>query len=97
MQEAAPAILVLVKALVLAQRSGASEIGIDHLSAALDSNEPIPTTIAGTAEPYSPVPKRDMPLALDAIAAISPLGELSTVSLDTLRSALVSAKRQGDH
>jgi hypothetical protein len=37
-----------------------------------------------------------MPLALDAIAAISPLGDLSTVPLYTLRSAL-SAKRQGDN
>jgi hypothetical protein len=93
MQEAATAILVLVRALVFAQSSGASEIGIDHLLAALDSNEPIPTTIAG---PYSAVPKQDMPLALDASAAISPLADLSTVSLDTLRSALVSAKRQGN-
>jgi hypothetical protein len=96
MDEAATAIIVLVRALVLAQGSGASEIGTDHLLAALDSNEPIPTAIAGIAEPYSAVPKQDMPLALDAIAAISPLGDLSTVSLDTLRSALVSAKRQGD-
>src|SRR5258708_7944754 len=35
--EAAPAMLVLVRALVLAPTSGASEIGIDHLLAALDA------------------------------------------------------------
>ena len=95
MQEAATAIRVLVRALVLAQQSGAPEIGIDHLLAALDSNEPIPT-IAGIAESYDPVPRQDMPLALDAIAAISPLGNLSAIPLDVLRSALLSAKRQGD-
>jgi hypothetical protein len=96
MHEAATAIIVLVRALVFAQSSGASEIGIDHLLAALDSNEPIPTVISGIAERYSAAPKQDMPLALDAIAAISPLGDLSTVRLDVLRSALLSAKRQGD-
>jgi hypothetical protein len=94
--EAAAAILVLFRALVLAQSSAASEIGVDHLLAALDadvaSNEPVATLIA---ERYVAVPKQDMPLAPDVVAALGRFREISTIPLDVLRSALVSAKPSG--
>jgi hypothetical protein len=98
MQEAAPAILALVRALVIAQDSGASEIRVDHLLAALDddidSNETDPTLIA---ERYVAVPAHDMPLAPDVVAVLEPLGEIWAIPLDVLRSALVSVKREGDN
>ena len=93
----APAVRVFVTALVLARRSGPSEIGIEHILAALGtsigSNEPIAALIA---ERYVPVPKQDTPLAPDVIAALEPLGEIFATPLDVLRWALVSAKHQGE-
>ena len=96
--EAAPALRVFVRALVIAQSSGASEIAIDHLLAALDTgigpNEPIAGLIA---ERYVPVPKQDMPFAPDVTAAaLEPLGEIFAIPLDVLRRALVSEKREGE-
>ena len=96
MQEAATAIRLLVRALVLAQRSGASEIEVDHLLAALDADvfeQPMAKPVEG---PYFAIPAQDMPLTPDAVAALEPLGEISAIPLDVLRSALLSAKRQGD-
>ena len=95
--EAAPAMLVLVRALVLAQTSGASEIGIDHLLAALDPETSSAEPVAPPEGPFFPVPRQDMALAPDAAAAMAPLGDISTIPLNVLRSVLLSAKRRGAH
>jgi hypothetical protein len=97
MHEAATAILVLARALVLAQDSGASEIGIDHLLAVLDADvleQPIAESVEG---PYFAIPAQDIPLAPDVVVALEPLGEIWAIPLDVLHSALLSAKRQGDY
>jgi hypothetical protein len=94
--EAAPTLLVLVKALARARSSGASEIGIEHLLAALNADALAQPTAAFNG-PYVAVPPYGMPLAPDVIAALKPLGDISKVSLDTFRSALVAAKNlRGD-
>ena len=88
---------VLVRALVLARSLGGSEIGIDHLLAALDpetaSTEPVPPPEG----PFVPVPGQDMLLSPDAAAALAALGDILTIPLDVLRSVLLSAKRQDSH
>jgi ClpA/ClpB-like protein len=84
--------LVLVRALLLAQESGASEIGIDHLLAAFT---PETGSAAPRDAPFFPVPKREMSLSPDAAAAIVHLGEISTIPSDVLLAALLSAKRRG--
>jgi hypothetical protein len=92
--EAASAIQLLFRALALARSSGAPEIEIDHLIAALDADvldQPIAKPVEG---PYFAVPAQDMPLAPDVIAALEPLGGISAIPLGVLRSALLSAKRQ---
>jgi len=89
--------LVMIKALVLARGSGASEIGIDHFLAAL---EPESSSVDPAAPPegtFFPVPRQDIALSHGAAAAIATLGDISTIPLDVLRSALLSAKRQGAH
>lgn len=89
--------LVLLRALVLAQRSGASEIGIDHLLAALDPETRSVNPIAPREGPFFPVPRQDMALSLGATAAMAPLGDISTIRPDVLLSVLLSAKGQGAH
>src|SRR5882762_9055596 len=95
--EAAPAMLVLVRALVLAQTSGASEIGIDHLLAALDPESGSGDPVAPPEGTFFPVPRQDMALSPGAAAAMASLGDISTIPLDVLRSVLLSAKCQGAH
>jgi hypothetical protein len=93
--EAPPAILVLCRALVFAQTSGATEIDIDHLLAALDPESGSLDPVAPSEGPFFPVPKQDMALSPGAAAAIGPLGDISAIPLDVFRSVLLSAKRQG--
>ncbi|HEV3201228.1 MAG TPA: hypothetical protein VGZ73_25175 [Bryobacteraceae bacterium] len=82
--------LVFVTALGLAQRAGASEIGIGMLLAALD-HDFTPNEIAGTATgPFLPVPHVDMPLSGEAVAAIAPLGNIFSIPTNLLRSALLA-------
>ena len=89
--------LVLVRALVLAQSSGALEIGIGHLLAALDPETGSAEPVAPREGPFFPVPRQDMALSSDAAMAMAPLGDISAIPLDVLRSVLLSAKRQGAH
>jgi hypothetical protein len=60
--------LVLVRALVLARSLGASEIGIDHLLAALDPESGPDAPPEGA---FFPVPRQDMALSRDAAAAVN--------------------------
>jgi hypothetical protein len=79
----------LVKAMVVAESSGASEIRIDDLLTALDQA----FTRGGDATLiFSPIRKRDMPLSNDAINAIESIGERDTIPLSVFRDALVRAK-----
>jgi hypothetical protein len=95
--EAAPSMVVLVKAVPLAQISGASEIGIDHLLAALAPQTSSVAPAAPVGGPFFPVPKCDMALSTGALAAMASLGEISTIPADVLRRALLAAKRHGAH
>jgi hypothetical protein len=81
--------------LVLAQTSGATEIEIDHLLAALDPEFGLLDPVVPPEGPFFPVPKEDMALSPGAAAAIRPLGDISTIPLDVFRSVLLAARRQG--
>jgi len=84
--EAFPAMRVLVRALGLAQSSGASEIGINYLLATLDAESGSVDPVAPPAGTFFPVPRQDMALSPGAAAAMAPLENLSTIPLDDLRS-----------
>ena len=89
--------LVLARALVLAQTSGASEIGIDHLLAGLDAEAGSVDPVAPLEGTFFPVPKQEMALSPGAAAALAPFENISTIPLDVLRSVFLSAKRHGAH
>jgi hypothetical protein len=93
-EESAP-LFVLMRALVLAQRSKASEIGIDHILGVLDDVTSMVEPTIRPEPPLSPVPKQDLSLSAGVKAAIEPLGDISGVSLGALRSVLLDAKRRG--
>ena len=93
-----PVIEVFVRALILAEDENAPEIGVDHLLAALDS----PTTESKPVEqsmgPFVPAPHRDKAFSSEAKAAIEAAGtaapsDLEQLSIDSLRRALLAAKR----
>ena len=91
---------VFLKALILAEKEGASEIGVHHLLAALDT----PTTESKPVEQspgaFAPVPHRDKALSSQAQAAIEAAGalacsDLEQLTIDALKRTLLAAKR--DH
>jgi len=88
--------LVFMRAFLLAQRSKAPEIRIEHLLAALD--EDMPSVVESSIRPeppFLPVPHQDLPLSPGAAAALEPLGDIFDVSLRSLRSVLLDAQRRG--
>ena len=88
--------LVFMRAFLLAQRSKAREIGIEHLLAALDEDMPLAVESSIRPEPpFLPVPHQDLPLSPGAAAALEPLGDIFDVSLRALRSVLLDAQRRG--
>src|SRR5262250_1555108 len=77
--------LVFMRAFLLAQRSKAPEIRIEHLLAALDEDMPMAVESSIRPEPpFLPVPHQDLPLSPGAAAALGPLGDISHVSLKAL-------------
>ena len=77
--------LVFMRAFLLAQRSKAPEIRIEHLLAALDEDMPLAVESSIRPEPpFLPVPHQDLPLSPGAAAALGPLGNISHVSLKAL-------------
>jgi hypothetical protein len=95
---------VLFGAVWLAQTSGASEIGIEHLLAALDGGS-IVESLPGSSF-LEQVPENGggfanssewMPLSSGVAAAIAPFGGFEGITIDVLRSALVSARERGEH
>lgn len=90
------AVLVFIRAFVLAQSSRAPEIRIEHLLAALDGDVPLVVESSIRREPpFLPAPHQDLPLSPGAAAAIGPLGDIFDVSLKALRNVLLDAQRRG--
>jgi hypothetical protein len=88
--------LVFVGAFLLAQRSKAPEIRIEHLLAALDEGMPLAVESSIRPEPpFLPGPHQDLPLSPGAAAALGPLGDIFHVSLKALRNVLLDAQRRG--
>ena len=87
---------LVFRAFLLAQRSKAPEIRIEHLLAALDEDMPSVVESSIPLEPQVlPVPHQDLPLSPGAAAALEPLGDIFNVSLKALRNALLDAQRRG--
>jgi len=87
---------VFCKALILAEKVNAPEIGVDHLLAALDN--PTAERIEPLTGPFLPAPHRDKLLSEDAKAAIEAAGALAPsglehLTIDSLRTALLAVKR----
>lgn len=80
----------LVKAMVIAENSGASEIRIDDLLTALDQ---LSTPGSDATSIFLPVPKRDMPLSNGATKVIESIGDIDTIPSSEFREALVRAKK----
>ncbi len=92
---------VFFKATFLAQQSGASEINIDILLAALDATEvdPLPflppaSDLTGSAC-YALFTNSDWtPVSTDAAKALAPFAGMETIDPAILRKALLAAKEQ---
>jgi hypothetical protein len=87
---------VVFKAMLLAQGSGASEIGIDILLTAIDAPMPnMPPPESPGAESCGFVINSDWtPLSSEVVEALAPFGGLEEISLEALRTALLSAKKK---
>ena len=82
-----PAWLVLIKAAVLARRSGAREITVRHLLDAFQID--VEPSQAGGQGPFVPVPKFDITFSAEAAAALTSAGEIEALSVEQLRTALM--------
>jgi hypothetical protein len=95
---APPVIELFVKALILAEKENASEIGVDHLLTALDSPTTRTEAVEQSMGPLVPTPHRDKPFSSEARTAIEAAGGRTTsgleqLTLDSLRRALLAARR----
>jgi hypothetical protein len=95
-----PVIEVFLKALILAEKENAPEIGVDHLLAALDTPTAERKPVEQSPGPFVPASHRDKPLSSQAKAAIEAAGalapsDLEQLTIDSLRTALLAVKR--DH
>ena len=88
-----PAMEVFGKALMLALAAGAAEIGIDTLLCALDDQSTPGEPVRPATGPFLPVERRELPLSPAAAAVLSSLGDMFSIRLDVLRTALIAAKR----
>jgi hypothetical protein len=96
-----PVIGVFIKALILAERAGATEIGVDHLLAALEfplvGDEPV----APAPGPVVHTPHREKALSPEAESAVRaagggiPLG-FEGLTIESLRKALLAEKGEGE-
>ena len=88
---------VFFKATHLAQRSGASEIGIDILLAALDapavSSQPPETADPDCSGGF--LNSDWIPISTEVARALEPFGGFENITRDTLRTALLSVKKNG--
>jgi hypothetical protein len=88
------------KALLLAEKESAPEIGVDHLLAALDSTTIESKPVEQSTGPYVPIPHRDKAFSSEAKAAIEAACALAScdleqLTIDSVRTALGAAPR--DH
>jgi hypothetical protein len=95
-----PVVEVFFKALLLAEKESAPEIGVDHLLAALDSPTIESQPVEQSTGPYVPIPHRDKALSSEAKAAIEAACALAScdleqLTIDSVRTALDAARR--DH
>jgi hypothetical protein len=76
-----------IRALILADSAGESEIGISHLLTSLDlmAAEKQPAT---PPPPGHPIPARDLPLSNEVRAVVDSIGGLEHATPEVLRSAL---------
>jgi hypothetical protein len=88
-----PAMEVFGKALMLVLAAGAAEIGIDTLLCALDDQPTPGEPVRPATGPFLPVERRELPLSPAAAAVVSSLGNMFSIRLDVLRTALIAAKR----
>src|ERR1700730_2715203 len=97
MMSGTPVTEVFFKALILAEKEGAPEIGIDHLLAALDSPTIESNSVEQSTGPFVPAPHRDKALSSEAQAAIEAAdafgpSDLEHLTTDSLRRTLLAAK-----
>ena len=94
--DASPAVVLLFRAMMVAKNAAASEITIAHLLAAIDAPYTPPERFASTPSgPFVPIERQELPLSPGAASVISSLGDLSSISIEALRPALLAAKDQG--
>ena len=77
---------------MLAQSQGSAEIGIDHLLEALDGNSTSGEPVVTPDEPRLPLTKLDLPLSIEAAAALAQFKDIPDMPLDLLRTVLLAAK-----
>jgi hypothetical protein len=92
-----PVLDVFFKALLLAEKESAPEIGVDHLFAALNSPTTESRRVEQSAGPYVPAPHRDKAFssearaAVEAACALAPC-DLERLTIDSLRAALAARR-----
>ena len=90
---------VFTRAFVLAHNAGLSEIGIETLLAAIDAPKPAQANPPSgpNLESYAFYNNSDwVPLSAEVSKAITPFGSFENISLEGLRSALLSAKKNAN-
>src|SRR5258708_35285154 len=87
-----PLVEVFIRALMLAESAGASEIEPSHLLTSLDlmAAEKQPTP----APPFEPVPAHDLPVSSEARAILDSVGVPERATLEDLRAALLAARQR---
>jgi hypothetical protein len=82
----------LTKAMLVAEAAGAKEIGVEHLSAAVESAPGEDAPAEARSGPFIPVPKRDMMLSAELRAFLESLGDFQRISIADLQRALRARK-----
>jgi hypothetical protein len=98
MMSGSPMIEVFFKALILAEKEGAPEIGVDHVLAALDGPSIESKPVEQSTGPFVPAPHRDKALSSEAQAAIEAAGafdssDFEQLTTDSLRRTLLDCRR----
>ena len=93
-----PVIEVFFKALMLAEKESAPEIGVDHLLAALDSPTIESKPVEQSTGPFVPAAHRDKALSSEAQAALEAAGafgpsDFEQLTTDSLRRTLLDCRR----
>jgi hypothetical protein len=81
-------ITALVRAMLVAETAGATEIGVEHLCAALESSSVESPPAETRPEILLPVPHRDMMLSEKLCCFLDSLGNLQQMNVTDLQRAL---------